>query len=264
MHAKHANVIGDCSICHHRMPREKGDTYGQPVTMARLQETKTVPVGCADCHTQPFNPKQLQTPGLKGAYHQLCIDCHQESEQVPYARGPVVSSAMVRGPVARTLDTRAPTDCLACHAQKVPDHKELVKLKGPVDALAVTRNCLSCHAKEGQAVLKTAHWNWQGPSPYTAGHEKRNDLGKRYNTLNNFCINLNGNWARCTSCHIGYGWKEANFDFGRCRQASTVWSATTPPEHTRKRRQGPDFLWKRWTCSRSPNRWGDPVVPPAA
>ena len=129
MHAKHANVIGDCSICHHRMPREKGDTYGEPVNMAGLREKKTAPVSCTACHTQPFNAKQLQTPGLKGAYHQLCMDCHQESEQVPYARGPVVNSAMVRGPVARTLDTRAPTDCLACHAKKVVDHRELVKLE---------------------------------------------------------------------------------------------------------------------------------------
>ncbi len=213
MHAKHANVIGDCSICHHRMPREKGDTYGEPVTMAGLQEKKTAPVSCAACHAQPFDSRQLQTPGLKGAYHQLCMDCHQESEQVPYARGPVVNSAMVRGPVARTLDTRAPTDCLACHAKKVPDHRELVKLEGAVDGPAVTRNCLSCHEKEGQAVLKTAHWNWQGPSPYTVGHEKRNDLGKRYSTVNNFCINVNGNWSQCTSCHIGYGWKDADFDF---------------------------------------------------
>ena len=213
MHSKHANVIGDCSICHHRMPREKGDTYGEPVNMAGLREKKAAPVSCTGCHAQPFNSRQLQTPGLKGAYHQLCMDCHQESEQVPYARGPVVNSAMVRGPVARTLDTRAPTDCLACHARKVVDHSQLVKLDGPVDGPAVTRNCLTCHAKEGDAVLKTAHWNWQGPSPYTVGHEKRIDLGKHHSTVNNFCINLNGNWPECTSCHIGYGWKDANFDF---------------------------------------------------
>jgi len=213
MHAKHASVLGDCSICHHRLPREEGDTYGQPINMAQMREMKAVPVGCAVCHTLPFNSKQLQTPGLKGAYHQLCMDCHQESEQVPYARGPVVYSAMVRGPVARTLDTRAPTDCLACHPRKVPDHRQLVKLEGKVDALAVTQNCLSCHPQEGQAVLRSAHWNWQGASPYTVGHEKRNDIGKRYNTINNFCINLNGNWPRCTSCHIGYGWKDADFDF---------------------------------------------------
>lgn len=26
-------------------------------------------------------------------------------------------------------------------------------------------------------------------------------------------MNISGNWSRCTSCHIGYGWEDANFDF---------------------------------------------------
>jgi octaheme c-type cytochrome (tetrathionate reductase family) len=213
MHRKHANVLKDCTLCHHRTPREEGDTYGMPVNMQMLREKEEVPAGCAVCHGRPFNPKQLNTPGLKGAYHQLCMDCHKESEQVPHVRGPVIYSAMVRGPIARTLDSRAPTDCLACHPKRVPDHKELVKLDGAADAVAVTKNCLSCHEKEGKAILKTSHWNWHGPSPYTVGHEKRTDLGKKHNTINNFCININGNWERCTSCHIGYGWKDKNFDF---------------------------------------------------
>ncbi|MBW1895621.1 MAG: Ni/Fe-hydrogenase cytochrome b subunit, partial [Deltaproteobacteria bacterium] len=213
MHSKHANVVKDCTICHHRMPREKDDKYGEPATLAKLQKKKALPTGCASCHGRPFNPKQLDTPGLKGAYHQLCMDCHNESEQVPYIRGPITYSAMVRGPVARALETRAPVDCVACHARKVPNHKDLVKLEGEVDAITVTKNCLSCHEIEGKAMLKTAHWNWQGSSPYTVGHEKRTDLGKRHNTINNFCINLNGNWARCTSCHVGYGWEDENFDF---------------------------------------------------
>ncbi len=213
MHGKHANVLEDCTICHHRRPREEGDRYGEPVTMPGLRQLEEEPASCTLCHDKPFDPKNLHTPGLKGAYHQLCMDCHQQSEQVPHTRGPVLYSAMVRGPVARALDTRAPTDCLACHAKKVTNHNQLVKLEGSVDARDVTRNCLSCHEKEGEAILKTAHWKWHGSSPYTVGHEKRTDLGKKSSTINNFCINLNGNWPRCTSCHIGYGWEDADFDF---------------------------------------------------
>ncbi len=213
MHRKHAGVIRDCAICHHRQPREEGDRYGEPVTMDRLRTLEQKPVSCAECHGTPFDPKRLNTPGLKGAYHLLCINCHREAEQTPHTRGPVMYSALARGPEVRPLDTRAPTDCLACHAKKVPDHKELVKLQGKPGPREVTANCLTCHEKEGRAILKTSHWKWQGPSPFTQGHEKRNDLGKRHNTINNFCINLNGNWARCTSCHIGYGWKDQNFDF---------------------------------------------------
>ena len=213
MHAKHANVLKDCTICHHRMSRDEKDTYGKPVKLAELIAEKSVPEGCAKCHGEPFDPQNLHTPGLKGAYHQLCMDCHQQSEQIPHIRGPILYSAMVRGPVARTLDTRAPTDCLACHATKVPDHNALVKLDDSVDALGVTQNCLSCHENAGKAILETAHWKWHGSSPYTVGHENRNDIGKSHNTINNFCININGNWARCTSCHIGYGWDDQNFDF---------------------------------------------------
>jgi hypothetical protein len=179
MHSKHANVLEDCTICHHRTPREERDIYGEPVSMPKLRETQAEPVACSVCHADPFNPKDLSTPGLKGAYHQLCMDCHEQSEQVPHARGPVLYSAMVRGPIARTLDTRAPTDCLACHAKKVPNHNQLVKLEGNVNALAVTENCLSCHLKEGEAILKTAHWKWHGPSPYTVGQEKNLKVVKK-------------------------------------------------------------------------------------
>lgn len=213
MHRKHAGVLKDCTICHHRQPREDGDKYGEPVTMATLRKMKKTPTACSECHGKPFNTKKLNVPGLKGAYHQLCMDCHKESEQVPHIRGPVIYSAMVRGPISRTLDTRAPTDCLSCHARKVPDHKKLVTLPANAGPLAVTKSCLSCHEKEGKALLKTSHWKWQGHSPYTVGYENRIDLGKKRLAINNFCINVSGNLAACTSCHIGYGWKDNNFDF---------------------------------------------------
>ena len=37
-------------------------------------------------------------------------------------------------------------------------------------------------------------------------------VGKK-NQLNNFCIGIQGNWTGCTSCHAGYGWEDATFDF---------------------------------------------------
>ncbi len=218
MHSKHANVLGDCTICHHRMAEKADDRYGKKVTLAELRQKKKLPADCHSCHGKPFDPAHLDIPGLKAAYHRLCMDCHKEAEQTTHIRGPVTYSAMVRGPVARTLDTRAPTDCLSCHPKNVPDHSKLVKLRGKPDALSVTENCLSCHEKEGKSILKTSHWNWHGPSPYTLGHENRIDMGKATNTINNFCINLTGNWPRCTSCHIGYGWKDGTFDFSDMRK----------------------------------------------
>ena len=213
MHSKHANVLKDCTICHHRMPKNDGDRYGKKVRMSELREQDQIPADCKTCHKKPFEAGFLQITSLKGALHQRCVNCHKESSQVPYARGNLSYSAMVKGPITRSLDNRAPTDCLSCHAKKVVDHKQLVKLDDNPDALAVTKNCLSCHKKEGDEIIKTAHWKWQGASPYTIGHEDRIDLGKSYHSFNNFCLNINGNWSDCTGCHIGYGWKDQYFDF---------------------------------------------------
>ena len=186
MHRKHANVLRDCSICHHHQPKKDGDMEGEPMTWEKFRANGQLPVKCSECHKKPFDPNRLDVPGLKGAYHRLCIECHKETEQVPYTRGPVIYSAMVRGPVARVLDTRAPTDCIACHSKKVPDHKELVKLEGNSDPLEVTKACLSCHEKEAEAIIHTAHWKWQGPTPYSVGNENRIDIGKRRLVINNF------------------------------------------------------------------------------
>jgi len=62
------------------------------------------------------------------------------------------------------------------------------------------------NAQRGAGYLRSA--GIHGKSQRNAGR-----TGSLFRTINNFCINLNGNWPRCTSCHIGYGWEDANFDF---------------------------------------------------
>jgi hypothetical protein len=37
-------------------------------------------------------------------------------------------------------------------------------------------------------------------------------LGKK-NVINNFCTAIPSNYEFCTACHVGYGWKDQNFDF---------------------------------------------------
>jgi len=214
MHFKHANLIQDCTICHHRIQRQEGDIYGEPAKLRELIGQENLIKGCSACHADPFDPTQLHKPGLKGAYHQRCLNCHQESEQKTVMVDPVRYRALVKGlSGARSLVSRAPVDCISCHAKKVPDHKNLVKIKGEVDALSITRNCLSCHETQANDILKSSHWNWQGSSPFTLGNEIRNDLGKRSTVINNSFISLKSNWAGCTGCHIGYGWQDKDFDF---------------------------------------------------
>lgn len=84
-------------------------------------------------------------------------------------------------------------------------------LKGPfTSGPEVTKACLGCHEKEARDFMKTAHWTWAEKQDVRAGATQ--ELGK-LNMINNFCIAVSSNWPRCTSCHAGYGWKDASFDF---------------------------------------------------
>lgn len=173
-HRKHAGVMqGDCLVCHHARP---ADPQASDTTK------------CSACHQDSFNPTVPDRPGLKAAYHRQCLECHQKRQA-------------------------GPTGCTDCHAKNVPDHAKLVNLPDRPDPLTVTKECLRCHQEAADHLQKSAHWLWRGPSPHTLGKEKRVDLGKATNTINNFCIALPSNWPRCTSCHAGYGWSDANFDF---------------------------------------------------
>jgi octaheme c-type cytochrome (tetrathionate reductase family) len=71
----------------------------------------------------------------------------------------------------------------------------------------VTKACLSCHTEAAKQVHRTKHWTWE-----FINTEKNQKLGKKH-VINNFCISIAQNQQYCTNCHIGYGWKDKNFDF---------------------------------------------------
>ena len=75
----------------------------------------------------------------------------------------------------------------------------------------VTKKCLECHADAATDIMKTTHWTWASEQEIS-GKKGKVALGKK-NAINNFCISVDSNWPRCTSCHISYGWKDATFDF---------------------------------------------------
>jgi octaheme c-type cytochrome (tetrathionate reductase family) len=76
----------------------------------------------------------------------------------------------------------------------------------------VTAACLSCHEEAGDQVVHTAHFQWQSEPVMLPGRDEPVSTGKK-NTINNFCIGIQGNWASCTACHAGYGWVDDQFDF---------------------------------------------------
>jgi octaheme c-type cytochrome (tetrathionate reductase family) len=70
----------------------------------------------------------------------------------------------------------------------------------------VTKACLSCHTEAAKQLHRTQHWKWEFLNP------DGQRLGKK-NVINNFCTSVASNYASCTTCHIGYGWKDDSFDF---------------------------------------------------
>ncbi len=100
---------------------------------------------------------------------------------------------------------------LSSFAAKV-DHKMMITtpFKTPQE---VTAKCIMCHKKQADEFGQTRHWNWEG-KPFKL-NGKTIKLGKKSGMTNNFCINIQSNWPRCTSCHAGYGWKDNSFDFSK-------------------------------------------------
>ncbi len=97
--------------------------------------------------------------------------------------------------------------------ERVPhvDHTDL--MTGPYESGPdVTRACLKCHEDAAHEVTETVHWTWESEPVMLEGRDQPITIGKK-NSINNFCIGIQGNWTGCTRCHAGYGWEDADFDF---------------------------------------------------
>ncbi len=113
-----------------------------------------------------------------------------------------------KGPTKPALPTVVPPE-----GRNHMDHAGLMTEQFP-DGPSVTGACLKCHPSAAKEVMATSHYAWLGaeaPVP-GAGHSGTQRIGKR-NLLNNFCLSVASNWERCTTCHAGYGWKDASFSF---------------------------------------------------
>jgi octaheme c-type cytochrome (tetrathionate reductase family) len=96
----------------------------------------------------------------------------------------------------------------APRSQTAVDHSAFPQLAGPFEKPQdVTAACLTCHPNSAKEVMSTVHWTWEYTDPVTG-----QKLGKN-NVVNNYCIALKSNEPRCTSCHIGYGYANQEFDF---------------------------------------------------
>jgi len=100
-HAKHISLIKDCAECHHHTTGTQVQEKNCVRCHKNSEAKKTV--ACRSCHAAtPFSAEVLRAkesdrwlyhqdkPGLKGAYHQSCIGCHEKG--------------------------KGPTGCKECHA----------------------------------------------------------------------------------------------------------------------------------------------------
>lgn len=83
----------------------------------------------------------------------------------------------------------------------------------------VTEACISCHTERDDEIMSTAHWKWERTEEVPGRGVIT--IGKK-NLLNNFCTGATGNNGSCMRCHIGYGWKDKNFDFADSRNVDCL------------------------------------------
>ncbi len=135
-----------------------------------------------------------------------CLECHDEPPQK------IMPAGMGTG---RAGKEEGGVDLEEREISSTADHRQFEILKqkfrsGP----EVTAACLSCHTEASRQMMKTSHWTWICPKAMGERlKETGKGVGKSQVVVNNFCIALASNEARCTSCHAGYGWKDKDFNF---------------------------------------------------
>ncbi len=139
--------------------------------------------GCSTCDTTLVNPVCVST----------CDDteyCNEEGE------APVCM-------IDRTLDGTEPGK----------DHRDKITETSLADGPAATATCMDCHDGTDGAfdhVLASAHWRWDSAAapgtviPDGAGSTMPIGLTGKNPLINNFCIAVETNEARCAQCHAGY------------------------------------------------------------
>ncbi len=86
------------------------------------------------------------------------------------------------------------------------EHRQIA---GPFDsAQALTQQCLQCHERQGQDILKSSHWTWKRQrttSEGTVTYSKKNGLST-------FAVAAGANPTRCLTCHISTNLLTERFD----------------------------------------------------
>ena len=105
--------------------------------------------------------------------------------------------------IVHAADAPAPTKL-----NTTADHSKFKELQREFGSGSeVTKACLTCHTEAALQIHRTKHWTWELLNP---ANQQR--LGKK-NVINNYCLSAGTNLGSCATCHVGYGWTDASFDF---------------------------------------------------
>jgi len=125
------------------------------------------------------------------------------------AFGAAEKSAPAAAPAATAAAPATPAAAPVKASKSTADHSRFKQLDKPFKTgPEVTKACLECHTEASKQVHTSKHWKWEFTNPVDG-----KKVGKK-NMVNNFCTATTSNEKGCTSCHIGYGWKDnVSFDF---------------------------------------------------
>lgn len=115
-------------------------------------------------------------------------DCNDEDPLV----NPGVSEICADG-IDNNCDTQIDEGC----GGTTGDHADLTWVEYP-------SACLSCHSAEAGDMFGAVHYQWVGPTPDMT-NQPGTPQGKLTNSVNSYCINIEGDWKICGKCHVGRG-----------------------------------------------------------
>ncbi len=119
-HVLHQSITQDCTVCHH-------------YSGGNIQP-------CKDCHATPFNPDNLNKPGIAHVFHLRCISCHMENQMGPTECTMCHNEAAVP-PLPVTHPLTGVENCPSCHEDGVSGVPQL-----PADHTDATSGvCQLCH-----------------------------------------------------------------------------------------------------------------------
>ncbi len=107
---------------------------------------------CKDCHDAPFNPGNLNRPGLKAAIHERCMYCHKEvfagTEGCKFCHTKDSPISVAAPPKPHTLIWE---DCGRCHKEGIPGGQKI--------KVVYHDFCIKCHTTgiAGAAKLPDDH-----------------------------------------------------------------------------------------------------------